>query len=204
MRSPEKRYKSLWLGCLLIAMICSYVHADSGEMTGIDVNADDKTVVIATKGTVGKHLACVIGRPNRLILDFEDTQIGKAPRKLSVGKQDIHEIRVGTYKSSARVVMDFQDRPVPAFKVRRDKDSVAVVFGSSLSAEPDDAKRASSDGGSKASSALDPNFVQASAKPIGTDAKLPASFEGKEHPGFSKQGTESSWRRREEPGPGGA
>ena len=37
MRSPERRYKSLWLGCLLIAMICSYAHADSGEMTGIDV-----------------------------------------------------------------------------------------------------------------------------------------------------------------------
>ncbi len=137
MRSPERRYKSLWLGCLLIAMMCSYARADSGELAGIDVNAETKTVVIATKGTVGKHLARVIGHPNRLIVDFEETGIGKAPRKLSVEKQDIHELRVGTYKSAARVVMDFQDRPVPAFQVRREKDSVAVVFGSSLAAKSD-------------------------------------------------------------------
>ncbi|MBI5250069.1 MAG: AMIN domain-containing protein [Desulfomonile tiedjei] len=179
MRSPERRYKSLWLGCLLIAMICSYAQADSGELTGIDVNAEKKTVVIATHGTVGKHLARVIGHPNRLIMDFEDTQIGKAPRRLSVGKQDIHEIRVGTYKSSARVVMDFQDRPVPAFKVRRDKDNVAVVFGNSLSAELDEAKASSAGNNSKVSSALDANFVQASAKSIGADAGPPSAAKGK-------------------------
>jgi type II secretory pathway component GspD/PulD (secretin) len=179
MRSPERRYKSLWLGCLLIAMICSYAQADSGELAGIDVNAETRTVVIATKGTVGKHLARVIGRPNRLIMDFEDTEIGKAPRKLSVEKQDIHEIRVGTYKSSARVVMDFQDRPVPAFKVRRERDSVAVVFGGSLAAELDEAQRAASRHDSKVSSPLDPNFVQASAKSIGAEGKAPATTKGK-------------------------
>lgn len=179
MRSPERRYKSLWLSCLLIAMICSYAQADSGELAGIDVNAETRTVVIATKGTVGKHLARVIGRPNRLIMDFEDTQIGKAPRKLSVDKQDIREIRVGTYKSSARVVMDFQDRPVPAFQVRREKDSIAVVFGGSLAAELDEAKRAASGHAAKASSPLDPDFVQASAKPVGTDGKAPATTKGK-------------------------
>jgi type II secretory pathway component HofQ len=179
MRSPERRYKSLWLGCLLIAMICSYAQADSGELAGIDVNAETKTVVIATKGTVGKHLARVIGRPNRLIMDFADTEIGKAPRKLSVEKQDIHEIRVGTYKSSARVVMDFQDRPVPAFKVRREKDSVAVVFGGSLAAEVDEAKRAASEHDAKVSSPLDPNFVQASAKSMGSEGKAPATTKGK-------------------------
>lgn len=179
MRSPERRYKSLWLGCLLIAMICSYAQADSGELAGIDVNAETRTVVIATKGTVGKHLARVIGRPNRLIMDFEDTEIGKAPRKLSVEKQDIHEIRIGAYKSSARVVMDFQDRPVPAFKVRREKDSVAVVFGGSLAAELDEAKRAASGQDAKVSSPLDPNFVQASAKSMGSEGKAPATTKGK-------------------------
>lgn len=178
MRSPERRYKSLWLGCLFIAMLCSYAQANSGELTGIDVNEESKTVVIATKGAVGKHLARVIGRPNRLIMDFEETQIGKAPRKLSVGKQDIHEIRVGTYKSAARVVMDFQDKPVPAFKVQRDKDCIAVVFGSSLSAELDEAKTSTSENDSKMSSALDPNFVRASAKPIGAESRTAAGAKG--------------------------
>ncbi len=155
-------------------------------------------MVIATKGTVGKHLARVIGRPNRLIMDFEDTEIGKAPRKLSVDKQDIHEIRVGTYKSFARVVMDFQDRPVPAFKVRREKDSVAVVFGGSLAAELDEAKRAAS---RACCEKRLPRLILISCRRLPSPQGPTVSFsdhDRKEHPGFCRQG-EPGWSCGSEP-----
>ncbi|AFM23807.1 type IV pilus secretin family protein [Desulfomonile tiedjei] len=168
MRSPEKRYKSLWLSCLLIAMVCSYAGADPGELTGIDVNEEGKTLVIATKGTAGKHLARVIGNPNRLVLDFEGTSLGKVQRKVSVNKRDIHEIRIGTHKSNARIVVDFQDRPVPPFTVRREQEKVLVAFGTSISAELGEANPAHEDKeqSARGKAPLDPKLVPAAAKPI--------------------------------------
>jgi type IV pilus assembly protein PilQ len=179
MRSPEKRYKSLWLSCLLIAVVCSCAGADPGELTGIEVNEEGRTLVIATKGTAGKHLARVIGNPNRLIMDFEGTSLGQVQRKVSVNKRDIHEIRIGTQKSNARIVVDFQDRPVPPFTVRREQDKVLVAFGTSLSAELGGAKPArDKEDSPKGMTPLDPKFVPAAAKPIGAEAKeTPASQE---------------------------
>ncbi len=179
MRSPEKRYKSLWLSCLLIAMVCSYAGADPGELTGIDVNEEGKTLAIATKGTAGKHLARVIGNPNRLVLDFEGTSLGKVQRKVSVNKRDIHEIRIGTHKSNARIVVDFQDRPVPPFTVRREQERVLVAFGTSLSAELGEAKPAQDkEQSTRGKTPLDPKFVPAAAMPIEAENKAaPATQE---------------------------
>ncbi|MDQ7782358.1 MAG: AMIN domain-containing protein [Desulfomonilaceae bacterium] len=122
--------------------------------------------MIDAKGKVGKYLARVIGNPNRLVMDFDDTRVGNIPRNVSVGKSDIHEIRVGEFKSRARVVVDFRDRPVPAFKVRRENNRISLMLGNSLAdylpkAETERTAKGSDGGGKK--SALTPTFVPAAA-----------------------------------------
>ncbi len=167
MRSPVASFKSLWLGCLLFALMCVPAFAGaSGEITGVTLNPDTNSVVIDAKGNVGKYLARVIGKPNRLVMDLENTRVGNIPRTVSVGKSGIHEIRVGKFKSRARVVVDFRDRPVPAFKVKRDTNRISLVLGNSLagclpetvlqraSQKPDAAHK---------SSPLTPKFVPAAA-----------------------------------------
>src|SRR3989304_4296999 len=73
MRSPVRKYKSFWLGCLLLAMACCpALAAVSGEITQVRLEPQDKRIAITSKGKVGKHLARVIGRHNRLVMDFED------------------------------------------------------------------------------------------------------------------------------------
>lgn len=135
MRSHVRKNKSLWLGCLLITMACCpALAASSGEITQVKLEPQDRRIVIASKGTVGKHLARVIGQPNRLVMDFENMTVGKVPPKITGDKTEIREIRVNNHKSRARIVVDFQDHPVPPFQVRRGENEVFVIFGNSLAA----------------------------------------------------------------------
>jgi len=135
MRPPAKRHRSLCLLCLVLAVACFPAWAArSGEITGVRLDPDGKRLVISCKGTMGKHLARVIGRPNRLVIDFDDTRIGKVPRKMKFRKRIVREIRVGHFKGRARVVADFLNHPVPAFKIKREGDLVSILFGKGLPA----------------------------------------------------------------------
>ncbi len=137
MRSPEKKYwPSIWLSYLLFFLTCGFAWADvSGEITGVKLDASQKRVVIESKGTVGKHLARVIGRPNRLVMYFEEMSIGKVPPTIKGGDLNISEIRSSNARGQARIVMDFQENPVPPFHVRKDANNVFIIFGSPLSAD---------------------------------------------------------------------
>jgi len=170
MRSPVTKHKSLWLGCLLLVMLCGPVRADaSGEITGVTIDPDTGTISMSCSGKVGKHLARVIGHPNRLIMDFADTAAAKVPSKIGVDKTGIHEIRVGSSSSRTRVVVDFQDRPVPAFKVRRQDDQVQVIFGNSMTDQLATAQEPSAN----AVDPLAPHVVPAAAEAHPADAGAP-------------------------------
>ncbi len=189
MRSPETRYKSLWLACLIVAMTMGRLWAaPAGEMTNVNFEPDKKRLVISTKGSVGKHTARVIGQPNRLVMDIESLTVGKVPHKINGSKADVHEIRVGTFKSNARIVMDFRDLPVPPFNVVRSEDKILVTFGDSLASELPD-KHATENDQEKGGSALSPNFVQAAATE-GNDQVKPAgnNFSGIRQPELNTPG----------------
>jgi type IV pilus assembly protein PilQ len=156
--------------------------AGSGEITVVKLEPDARRIVIASKGTVGKHLARVIGRPNRLVMDFENMTVGKVPPKITADKEEIHEIRVSNHKSNARVVVDFQNHPVPAFQVRRSENHVFVIFGNSLAASVSEAQAGQASTGSKKSSLsapLAPDFVAASANASVKKERVPALTSGK-------------------------
>ena len=137
MRSPEKKYASFWLSCLILVIACGSAWAEvSGEITGIKLDPAQKRIVIESKGIIGKHLARVIARPNRLVMYFEDMIVGKMPPAIKGGHLNISEIRASNAKGQARVVMDFQEHVVPPFHVRRDGNQVLVIFGTALSADP--------------------------------------------------------------------
>ncbi len=176
MRSPVRKYRSLWLGCLLFTLACGpALAAGSGEVTGVRLEPDQRRIVISTKGIVGKSLAHVIGRPNRLVMDFENMTVGKVPRKISGDKKEIHEIRVGNHKSKARLVVDFQGNPVPAFQIRPAKDQLFVIFGNSLATYiPKTHHEPSSKISKKSglSAPLAPDVVTADAKAAGKGRRL--------------------------------
>lgn len=136
MRSPVKSTMLLWLGCLMLTILLSpsWAAAD-GKVTGVKLDPGGKALIISLDGKTGKHKARVIGRPNRLVIDFKSTGLGRVPRKIPVGRPDIHEIRVGRYRGQARVVVDFQANPVPAFNIDRDTGRVLVSFGQSVASQ---------------------------------------------------------------------
>ncbi|HMK35086.1 MAG TPA: AMIN domain-containing protein [Desulfomonilaceae bacterium] len=173
MRSPVTKYKPLWLGCLFLAIMCGSALANSpGEITGVNLDSAKKSLIVTSKGTIGKHSVRVIGNPNRLILDVEEASLGKVPRRVSGGKLDIQEIRVGTHKSSARFVVDFRNMPVPAFHVQRDETQLVVQFGNSLATDVPGGNTALEEDSKKDSSPLAATFVPAAAS--GMDLRNPS------------------------------
>jgi type IV pilus secretin PilQ/predicted competence protein len=175
MRSSAGRSVSLWLACLVAALFCSSAWAAApGKITGVSLDAGSKQIVISSKGAVGKHTARVIGRPNRLVIDFNGATLGKIPRRIKGGSHQIHEIRVGHYKSRARVVVDFLGKPVPGFQVRRDSGRIVVALGKSLSGSLPGPNAPGTDSAKKpGSSPLAPNFVRAAAGPSGAESRAP-------------------------------
>jgi type IV pilus secretin PilQ/predicted competence protein len=133
MRSPERRYQSLWLSCLLIVLVTCPAWADvTGQISGVKLEPDKQRIVIESKGKVGEHVARVMAKPNRLILDFKNTGLERVPNRISVVDDAIKGIRVGATESRARLVVDFQDRPVPAFQITREQNRILLVFGKGL------------------------------------------------------------------------
>jgi type IV pilus secretin PilQ/predicted competence protein len=136
MRSPERKHQSLWLSCIVFVLVTSPVWAQvTGQITGVKLEPDNKRIVIESKGAVGEHVARVLAGPNRLILDFKNTGLTQVPNKISVVDDAIKGIRLGANKARARMVVDFQDRPVPAFHVTREQNRILLVFGKGLSTE---------------------------------------------------------------------
>jgi type IV pilus assembly protein PilQ len=179
MRSLARRYNLALLAFLLLALTwVPAMAATPGEITGIKLDADGQTLVIACKGTVGKPLARVIGKPNRLVIDFEGARMGKVPSKIKVRNGTVHELRVGKSQNRTRVVVDFQNRPVPAFTIKPYKKRIAVLFGKSLSnRRPNTADGKGQKVSRKAAetSPLSPSFVPAAANPRGGDVKALAT-----------------------------
>ncbi|MBI5571499.1 MAG: AMIN domain-containing protein [Desulfomonile tiedjei] len=173
MRSPERRYTTLWLSCLLVGIIGGSAWAGvSGEIAGVRFDPANKQITIDSKGKVGKHFARVMARPNRLVMDFENTSVGKVPATIGIGAADIKEIRLGKTKSRARLVVDFQDRPVPPFHVRRADNQMLVVFGAAASAADLAVEEEHGPQGiQNSASALDPKAVPAVAP---TQGQAPA------------------------------
>ncbi len=169
MRSPTTRLLIVCLGCLMISMVCVPAWpGGAGKITGIKVDSKAGKVVISAKGPVGKHVARVIGRPNRLFIDFDNTVLGKIDRRIKPRGVGVHEIRTGHYKGRARVVLDFRSQPVPGFQVHRDKGRITIALGKSIN---DDTARSAAEkpvhpvAKGRLKSPLAPDYVQASAQP---------------------------------------
>ena len=196
MRSPVRKYKSFWLGCLLLAMACCpALAAVSGKLPRSGSNRRTNASPSHPKARwASTWQARVIGRPNRLVMDFEDMTVGKVPPKITGDKDAIHEIRVSNYKSSARVVVDFQSHPVPAFQIRRGENQVFVIFGNSLAASGAEIQAAPGGPNSKKSSLaapLAPEFVAAAAKAPGNEKKAPGLTSEK----IPVEGAKGSWNK---------
>ncbi len=171
MRSPERRYQSLWLSCLMIVLVtCPAWARITGQISGVKLEPDTHRIVIESKGKVGEHVARVMARPNRLILDFKNTGLDRVPHKISVVDDAIKGIRLGSNESRARLVVDFQDRPVPAFHVTREQDRILLVFGKGL---PSDGVIPSAKGSETRGRQASPSSLAPRAPSVGTTAANP-------------------------------
>ncbi len=101
----------------------------AGAIAGVRVSAHGKHVIILCDGPVGRHATSVLSNPNRLVIDFDDTGLRGAERKLRVDKEPIKEIRLGHFQSKARIVVDFGESPVPSHRIHSEQNSMILVLG---------------------------------------------------------------------------
>lgn len=130
MRSPVSILAYLCLACLIAAIGWgAALAAPPGKITEVSLDSDGKRILIACEGNLGRHHARVIGRPNRIVVDFEGMDVAGVPAVTKTSGTSVKAMRVGQFQGRARVVADFGERPVPAFKVIREQGRVAILLG---------------------------------------------------------------------------
>ncbi|MBI4964896.1 MAG: AMIN domain-containing protein [Desulfomonile tiedjei] len=124
--------------CILLAAFWSEAPAaNPANVTGVQVSPDFRQIMIKGDGPLGKHTAFVINQPYRLVVDFDDAGIGReVPARTKIGGDLINEIRLGKVNSRIRVVADFGENPVPAFKVHRQGNLVVVALDNRTASIP--------------------------------------------------------------------
>lgn len=168
MRSLVTKQRLIWLSCLLLAIVSSVAWAAaSGTVTKITHDPKGSIVSLQATGHLGRHLARVIGQPNRLVIDFEDTVVGKIPRKIPVKSGDLREMRTGHFKGQARLVLDFGDHPVPTFDIKRKGNNFWVKLAKSASSNNSKAQADRKPGSSQPARRV----TLAAAKPYASEAK---------------------------------
>jgi hypothetical protein len=122
------------VGMLLLLAFCpafgqAPVGPEPGKITGLQVSPDARSIIVKSEGAVGRHSAFVIKNPFRLVVDFDSTALAKVPGRINVPGDRIKEIRLGHKDSRTRLVVDFGDRPVPAFKIDRGPGLIHIALG---------------------------------------------------------------------------
>lgn len=138
--------KYLVLLITILSIMVSQTNAQELEtplITNVQVSPDQKQIVIKGDKPLGTHSAFAFENPYRLVIDFENTGLGKVPAKIKVDKPPINEIRLGANARRARLVVDFGEYPVPPFMVER-KGNLAVVALGNVPTDPRMIQRSSS------------------------------------------------------------
>jgi len=115
--------------CLLLAVDIGLTRAaSSGNISGVLVSPDSRHITIKSDGPLGRHTDFVIGNPNRLVIDFGESGLLKAPRRIRVSTDLVKEIRLGYFGSGARLVIDFGAHAVPPYRILDESTHVVVVL----------------------------------------------------------------------------
>ncbi|PYN06145.1 MAG: hypothetical protein DME02_17020, partial [Candidatus Rokuibacteriota bacterium] len=94
----------------------------------------DAVTVFVKTSRPAKYQADLIGAPNRLVIDFEDTNFAWRKGPLNVAAAPLQQIRGGQYKKGvARVVMQL-DRKV-GYAIREDDGGLAIIIPRSRQAK---------------------------------------------------------------------
>jgi hypothetical protein len=179
--------KYLVLLITILSIMVSQTNAQELEtplITNVQVSPDQKQIVIKGDKPLGIHSAFAFENPYRLVIDFENTGLGKVPAKIKVDKPPINEIRLGANARRARLVVDFGEYPVPPFMVER-KGNLAVVALGNVPTDPRMIQRSSSaESSSKPYHATGPK-AQRRITPKKETTHLPSSPIPVDHPTIS-------------------
>lgn len=138
LRKNPYLHKCLVLLITILVIMVSQTNAQELEtpiITNVQVSPDQKQIVIKGDRALGIHSAFAFQNPYRLVIDFDNTGLGKVPVKMKVDKPPINEIRLGANGRRARLVVDFGEYPVPPFMVER-KGNLAVVALGNVPTDP--------------------------------------------------------------------
>jgi AMIN domain len=112
--------------CLMTVALFGQARAEDRKILGVQVSPDLKRITIKCDGPAGRPSSFIIRHPYRLVLDMQSTALGSIPRKISVDRDPIREIRLGFLNERARVVIDFGDNVVPPFKIENVNNDIVV------------------------------------------------------------------------------
>lgn len=108
--------------------LCDAARA-AGLITDVNISPDFKRLTIETEGSVGEPSLFEIDGPPRLVIDFDDGDLGDAPRKTELKNKPVREIRTGRLQQGARVVVEFGRYEIPEYRIKKIGACYIVFFG---------------------------------------------------------------------------
>jgi type IV pilus secretin PilQ/predicted competence protein len=118
----------LMLGAAAGAQTASDVRLQDVSVT---TQPDSVTVIVKTSGEV-KYQAELMDRPNRLVIDFQNTTYGARKTPLTIGPEPVKQIRGSQYrKGVARLVIELTRKV--GYAIREESDGLAIVIPTTTS-----------------------------------------------------------------------
>src|SRR5439155_6595581 len=92
----------------------------------VTTQPDSVTIIVKTSGEA-KYQAELMDRPNRLVIDFENTTYGWRKTPLAVGPEPVKQVRGSQYKKDvARLVIELTRKV--GYAIREESDGLAIVI----------------------------------------------------------------------------
>jgi hypothetical protein len=84
---------------------------------------------IVSDATLAMPKEITLSNPPRLALDLGCAVYGIGSKSLPFNHGGVSVVRVGNYSDKLRVVFDFNQAPVPAYKVMQSSQGIKILFG---------------------------------------------------------------------------
>jgi hypothetical protein len=118
----------IFLVVVSLQLVSAQGEHEGANIVGVQTSPDLKQIKIKFNGKAARPVAYVVERPNRLVMDFKSTGLGRVPAKITMNRGLLREIRTGSTSSRARVVLDFGENPVPPFSVSKQSELVILTL----------------------------------------------------------------------------
>lgn len=123
----KRHYKAIpFVLTVLHLMVCVSL-CNAANLSEITVASDMKRVAVKFEGKIGSYTDVTAQHPSRLIIEVPGATIIRSPRIQGLSTESGLTVRTAKTPTSARIVMDFGNGPLPEYKIKQ-MDGYLLVF----------------------------------------------------------------------------